>query len=119
MMNRLLITFILLTLPTALMAQEKSTGTSTTESDIYKGITVFIADGCARCDEAVDILTTRGIDFKLINTTYEKEQQQLLVKAFMDNNEKPGKFKLPVILIDGKISHSHKDLKSFVNNIQN
>lgn len=84
--------------------------------DITKGIVVFSKDGCSRCHYTTSYLLDNNIDFKLLNTSENKDYNHLMWTLIKENNPLAGvkNVTMPVILINGKLSHSMKDLKSFV-----
>jgi glutaredoxin len=88
--------------------------------DITKGIVVFSKDGCSRCHYTTSYLLDNNIDFKLLNTSENKDYNHLMWTLIKENNPLAGikNVTMPVILINGKLSHSMKDLKSFVTDLK-
>lgn len=84
--------------------------------DITKGIVVFSKDGCSRCHYTTSYLLDNNIDFKLLNTSENKDHKDLMWILIKEDNPLAGikNITMPVILINGKLSHSMKDLKLFV-----
>jgi len=84
--------------------------------DITKGIVVFSKDGCSRCHYTTSYLLDNDIDFKLLNTSENKDYNHLMWTLLKEDNPVSSikTVTMPVILINGKLSHSMKDLKSFV-----
>ena len=84
--------------------------------DITKGIVVFSKDGCSRCHYTTSYLLDNDIDFKLLNTSENKDYNHLMWTLLKEDNPVSSikTVTMPVILINGKLSHSMKDLKLFV-----
>ena len=89
--------------------------------DISKGIVVFSKDGCTRCHFTTSYLLDNNVDFKLLNTTENKEYNKLMW-ALLKRKLPESTLKsvvMPVILIDGELSYNMKDIKTFVTNLKN
>ena len=91
-----------------------------TAGDIKKGIIVFSKDGCSRCHYTSRYLIDNNIDFKILNVTENKDLNDLMWTLLRENNPLiSGKtILMPVIIVDGKISHTMDDLKGFVSNLK-
>ncbi len=88
--------------------------------DVSKGIVVFSKDGCSRCHYATSYLLDNHIDFKLLNTTENKDYKKLMW-ILLRKNLPASDLKsviMPVILIDGELSYNMKNLKTFVANLK-
>lgn len=85
--------------------------------DISKGIVVFSKDGCTRCAFATSYLVDNDIDFKMLNITENEEYNKLMWQKLRENGT-ANNVTMPVILVNGKISHSHKDLQSYITTLK-
>ena len=88
--------------------------------DLKKGIIVFSIDGCSRCHYTTRYLIDNNIDFKILNVTENKDLNDLMWTLLREDNPLiSGKtILMPVIIVDGKISHTMDDLKGFVSNLK-
>lgn len=87
--------------------------------DINKGIIVFDKTGCPRCHRTTSYFMDNNIDFKLLNVTENKEYHELMWSLLSENKVTKGEITMPVIMVDGKLSHSHEDLVRFLKLISN
>ena len=87
-------------------------------SKINEGIVVFDDTGCGNCRLVKNYLVANDIDFKIIDLSKGKDNTKLMWKTVKEKGASM-KVKLPVIVVDGKLSHSHKDLKSFLEGLKN
>lgn len=95
--------------------------------DINKGIVVFGKDNCPRCHRTTSYLLDKNIDFKWLQIpsnhqakaipTIQKQNGELL-NQMLQENDFTGSFTLPVVMVDGKLSHSHQDLEKFLKTLQ-
>ncbi len=85
--------------------------------DINKGIIVFEKTGCARCTRATSYMLDNNIKFKMLNITSDMKSRELMWKLLKDSGHE-GRVTTPVILVNGKLSHSHKDLKGFLEGLK-
>lgn len=84
--------------------------------DIKKGIVVFDKSNCSRCSMATSYLTDAGIDFKIIDVSRANSEGNILMWQLLQEekvNAKKG-IMTPVILVDGELSHTHKNLRKFL-----
>ena len=58
-------------------------------------------------------LVGNEIDFKIIDLSASKDNSKLMWKTIKEKGASL-KVKLPVIIVDGKLTHSHKDIKAFL-----
>ena len=87
--------------------------TNTTTEDLSKGIFVFAKDGCSRCGMTIKFLEENNIKHKVFHISKNKESNELMWAKLVAINFS-GKITMPVLLINNKLSHSHKDLSSFL-----
>ena len=92
---------------------------SLNDIDITKGILVFDKTGCPRCHMTTSYLMDNNIDFKLLNVTENTEYQKLMWALLRKNNVSPDtkEILMPVIMINGKLTHTHEDLRTFLKTI--
>lgn len=86
-------------------------------SKINEGIVVFDDEGCGRCQLVTNYLVANDIDFKIIDLSTGKESTKLMWKIIKEKGADMN-VKAPVIIINGELSHSHKDLKTFLESIK-
>jgi len=82
--------------------------------DITQGIVVFDKTGCPRCHRTTSYFMDNNVDFKLLNVTENKEYHELMWTLLRENKAVKGEITMPVIMVDGKLSHSHEDLIGFL-----
>jgi len=83
-----------------------------------KEIIVFSKDGCPRCHLTTSYLLDNEIDFQFINITEDKEKARLMRNLLEVNGVPRGKeILMPVVLVNGKLTHTHKDIKKFVSTL--
>ena len=87
-------------------------------SKINEGIVVFDDEGCGRCRLVTNYLVAHKIDFKIIDLANNDANQKLMWKTIKEKGASL-KVKAPVIVVDGKLSHSHADLKKFLESLNN
>jgi len=96
-------------------AQKNRNSASNDFGDISTGIVVFEKNGCGRCNMSTDYLLDNNIKFKLINISERDGKGNSLMWDLMRKNGfKGGNIQTPVILVDGELSHSHKNLRKFL-----
>ena len=86
-------------------------------SKINEGIVIFDDEGCGRCDLVTNYLIGNKIDFKIINIANNEENTKLMWKTIKEKGASL-QVKAPVIIVDGKLSHSHLDLKKFLETLK-
>lgn len=79
-------------------------------------IVVFTKKGCSRSKKTIDYLNFNNIKFIELNTTDNKENAEIMWKKI--NPTKPISITYPVIVINNKLTHSHKDLDLFLKQIK-
>ena len=80
---------------------------------LKKGIVLFDKTGCGRCTYAGNYMITNNIPFTVLNIS-EYENNELMWQALRDQGFKGKRFQTPAIMVDGEISHSHKNLETFL-----
>lgn len=86
-------------------------------SQVNKGIVVFDKTDCPRCSRTTAYLYENNIPFKIVDVTRNNKGKELMQTLVREDGNK-GKFTTPVILINGKISYSHKNLEAFLTNLK-
>ena len=86
-------------------------------SKIDEGIVVFVDDGCGTCRLVTNYLVGNKIDFKVIDLANNQANQKFMWKTIKDKGASM-KVKLPVIVVNGDISHSHEDIKAFLESLE-
>jgi len=83
--------------------------------DIMQGIVVFEKNGCSRCNLATSFLLDNDIDFKIIDVSEKNGKgNRLMWDLIRNDGHNGGQILTPVFLVDGKLSHTHKDLNMFL-----
>lgn len=85
--------------------------------DLSKGVVIFTKDGCPRCERTLNHLLKKDSNFKFYNTSESPEMNQLMWKTIKEKKASE-KITMPVVLVNGKLSHSHADLEAFLNSIR-
>ena len=79
-----------------------------------KGIVVFSRDGCARCNYTTSYLIEKKVDFTLLNFTQNPAHKEYMWDKLRDQGVLTNQVGTPIIMVDGIMSHSHRDLQGFV-----
>lgn len=87
------------------------------EIDFSKGIFIFTKIGCPRCSKVLNYLNDNNIKYTDMETTKNKEFNNLMWQKLRENKVS-NTILMPVIIINGKVTHSHKDLDSFLKKIE-
>lgn len=101
--------------------QSKSSDKETSikaKDSLSKGIYVFAKDGCSRCAKTIKHLDENKIQSTIYNISKKKEYNDLMWKRLFDNKFLGGSVTFPVVIVNGKISHSHKDLNAFLKTLK-
>ncbi len=86
-------------------------------SKINTGIVVFDKSDCPRCQRSTAYLVENNIKFKLLNITDNKENKELMWSLLRAEGVTKN-IVTPVFLVDGKLSHSHEDLNTFLESLK-
>ncbi len=86
-------------------------------SKMDEGIVVFTDEGCGNCRLVTNYLVGNDMDFKIVDLSQGKKNVSLMWKTIKEKKANM-KVKLPVIVVDGKLSHSHKDWKGFLERLK-
>lgn len=79
-----------------------------------KGIVVYSKQGCGRCDFVTKYLSENNIPFQDLNITTDKAADQQMAKVLFANGFKGGSFTTPVITVDEEVHYNIKDLRGFL-----
>ncbi len=82
-----------------------------------KGIVIFAKDGCTRCSYAANYLLEKNVDFTLLNFTQNPVYGEYMWDKLREQGVDTKKITTPIIMIDGKMTHSHDNLKQFVRSL--
>lgn len=87
--------------------------------DIKTGIVVFEKNNCSRCNMSTSYLLDNDIEFKMIDVSEgNSDGNRLMWDLIKADGHKAGQSILtPVFLVDGKLSHTHKDLQGFLKSL--
>ena len=85
-------------------------------SKLNEGIVIFDDEGCGRCRLVTNYLVANKIDFKIIDLSAGEANQKLMWKTIKEKGASL-KVKAPVIIVNGNLSHSHQDLKKFLESL--
>lgn len=88
------------------------------EDSLLNGIVLFSKDGCSRCKITQDYLMQNNVDFKIINISESKSNNDLMWKTIRDNGEKINSVPTPVVLVNGEVKHSFKNLNKFLKSLK-
>lgn len=83
-----------------------------------QGIVVFSRDGCTRCAYATDYLVQNKVDFILLNFTQHPEYGAYMWDKLREQGTIGNQVGTPVIMVNGRLSHSHENLKQFVRTLK-
>lgn len=86
-------------------------------SKINEGIVIFDDEGCGRCDVVTNYLVAHDIPFKVIDLSKGEENTKLMWSTIKEKGASM-KVKAPVIIVNGELSHSHTDLKQFLEGLK-
>lgn len=87
------------------------------DAELNNGIVVFNKEGCPRCAYSTNYLLENNIPFRMLNTVESKENNSLMWNYLKANGVEEGTVTMPVILVDGKLTHSHEDLLAFLSGL--
>lgn len=90
--------------------------TITQTPDFSTELIIFGKDGCPRCAKTLKYLIKNNIDFKYINTNKSEDLNALMWKMLKDAGAKDN-VTMPIIVKNGKLTHSHKNLDEFLTSI--
>lgn len=87
--------------------------------DISTGIIVFEKNNCSRCNLSTSFLLDNNIDFKIIDVSQDGDGNRLMWEYIRKEKsyEKGKSILTPAFLVDGKFSHTHKDLRAFLKSL--
>lgn len=86
-------------------------------ANINNGIVVFDDEGCGRCRTVTNYLVAHDLDFKIVDLSEGEENAKLMWKMVKEKGASMN-VKAPVIMVDGKLSHSHIDLNAFLSSLK-
>ena len=95
-----------------------SFGQSKMADDHNKGIVLFDKTGCGRCTMAGNYLFDHGVKFTVLNISKD-ENNALMWEKLREQGFRGKRFQTPAIMVDGEISHSHKNLEKFLRKLVN
>lgn len=87
--------------------------------DVNEGLIVFYKEGCPRSQYTVSTLLDNDVDFRIIDITNNDENNNRLWEIVKKEDPKLKTYTFPVIINNGKVSYSIKDLKGFVGTLEN
>jgi glutaredoxin len=85
--------------------------------DMSKGIYIFTKDGCPRCEITLEHMINKNLSFKYYNTTNNPDKNELMWKKIKEKRASE-KVTMPVVIVNGKLSHSHTDLNAFLKTLK-
>jgi len=88
------------------------------KDDINKGIVIFSKKTCSRCRLAESYLDEHNIKFKKIAIDESSEGKKLMWQKIRGSSTKKMRIKTPVIVVNGEVSYSHKNLVQFLKDIE-
>ena len=86
-------------------------------SKINQGIIIFDDAECTRCSYATSYLIDHNIDFKIVDISNSKKNLDLMWDTIRASGQSMN-VKTPVIMVDGEVSHSHADLRQFLEGLK-
>lgn len=96
---------------------EKATHYLKDLSKINEGIVVFDDVECSRCSYTTSYLMDNNIEFKIVDISNNKKNLDLMWKTIKASGQSMN-VKTPVIMVDGEVSHSHPNLKEFLEGLK-
>lgn len=98
---------------TKITTDKNESQTSELKPDLSKGVILFSKNGCSRCSWAINYLNENDIKYTNLNVTENQEYHALMWQK-LSENKVTSAVTMPVVIINGKLTHSHKDLDSFL-----
>ena len=94
---------------------ESGEKTSTTDDpDLY----IYSKDGCGRCLRTIEFLNANNIFFVEKNISNDPKSYEELTALLFDSGFKGGKFSTPVIVVEGNVNYSIRDLDNFLQGLK-
>lgn len=87
--------------------------------DLNSGIVVFSKERCSACRVTMDYLIKNKIEFDYIDISSSSKNNNLMWKTLRDHGIRLNRVSTPVILVDGNLHHSFKDLRQFLKTLDN
>jgi glutaredoxin len=86
-------------------------------ANLNKGVFVMTKKACPRCEETVSYLKKNKITFNELKYDSAEDRAKIwnLIK---EDKSLPKNITFPIIVINGKVSHSHEDLTKFLKTIK-
>jgi len=89
---------------------------SSYDKSLDKGIVLFHQTTCQRCTYAGNYLVENGVPFTPLDIA-DAENNALMWKKLREQGFTGSGFQTPAIMVDGEISHSHKNIKKFMSQL--
>lgn len=86
-------------------------------SKINEGIVIFDDGNCGRTRLATNFFIGNEIDFKIINIQDNVRNTKLMWNTLKEKGANLN-FQTPIIIVNGVLSHSHKDLPAFLEELK-
>jgi glutaredoxin len=102
---------------TKINSKKSETLNSFSKIDLSKGVVVFTKTGCSRCNKTVNYLIENNIKYTGLNITENQDINNLMWQK-LSENKVSNEITMPVIIVNGKLTHSHKDLDTFLKKIK-
>ena len=88
-----------------------------TEVAPVKGIVVYSKSGCGRCEYVTNYLNLYEVPFTDLNITEDSASNQQMSKLLFASGYQGGRFKTPVVAVDGEVFYDIADIKAFVKDV--
>ena len=87
-------------------------------SKINEGIVIFEKLECPRCNRALAFLLDNNIAFKSVDVSKGKKENNHKMWEILKKHGITKVAATPVFLVNGKLSHSHKNLGAFLESLK-
>ncbi len=87
-------------------------------SKINEGIVIFDKIECPRCNRALAFLLDNNIAFKSVDVSKGKKLNNHKMWEILNENGITEVISTPVFLVNGELSHSHKNLGAFLESLK-
>lgn len=90
-------------------------------SKINEGIVIFDNVECKRCNIATSYMLDKGLDFKIVDITpsdKNAKNRDFMQKTIKEKDKNLAQYITPIFIVNGKMTHSHKDLEAFIKSLK-
>ena len=90
-------------------------------SKVNNGIVIFDNVECKRCNLATSYMLDKGLDFKIVDITPSDKNvknRDFMQKTIKEKDKNLAQYITPIFIVNGKMTHSHKDLEAFLKTLK-